>query len=203
MASLHIPSEVEFHGRIIKASVGERISTVRAPGNVEVMVVASGLMQAARQDQDGGGVTRITGPGDVVGAEALEGEVVHHVIHCLTDGRLIGFNIRKIDGNLAVCRWLADRLAVQLQQTEREIQWMRSLSVENRVQLHLNDLSAKVDGDEIPISQADLAQVVGATRETISTVLNRLARAGLIRLSRRSIRVVQRESLAIGKAQGL
>jgi CRP/FNR family transcriptional regulator len=37
----------------------------------------------------------------------------------------------------------------------------------------------------IPLSQSELASLIGATRETTSTTLNSLARRGLVRLGRR------------------
>ncbi len=37
----------------------------------------------------------------------------------------------------------------------------------------------------MPLSQSELASLIGATRETTSTTLNALARRGLIRLGRR------------------
>ena len=37
----------------------------------------------------------------------------------------------------------------------------------------------------IPLSQSELASLIGATRETTSTTLNALARRGLVRLGRR------------------
>jgi len=39
----------------------------------------------------------------------------------------------------------------------------------------------------IPLSQGELASLIGATRETTSTTLNTLARRGVIRLGRRLI----------------
>jgi CRP-like cAMP-binding protein len=48
---------------------------------------------------------------------------------------------------------------------------------------------AKSNGSEcsIPLSQGELASIIGATRETTSTTLNTLARQGVIRLGRRQL----------------
>ena len=45
------------------------------------------------------------------------------------------------------------------------------------------------DGHEyaLPLSQGELASLIGATRETTSTTLNLLARRGLVRLGRRQL----------------
>ena len=48
---------------------------------------------------------------------------------------------------------------------------------------------ARSNGAEysIPLSQGELASLIGATRETTSTTLNALARRGVIRLGRRQL----------------
>ena len=52
-----------------------------------------------------------------------------------------------------------------------------------------NVFGAKANGAEysIPLSQGELASLIGATRETTSTTLNALARKGVIRLGRRQL----------------
>jgi CRP/FNR family transcriptional regulator len=73
--------------------------------------------------------------------------------------------------------------------------------VEYRVLQFLADLSALVKplpdgtGSQIPITQLELADLVGATRETTSTTLNQLERRGLIKLSRRMLTVPSPEVL--------
>jgi CRP/FNR family cyclic AMP-dependent transcriptional regulator len=47
----------------------------------------------------------------------------------------------------------------------------------------------------LPLSQSELASLVGATRETTSTTLNHLSRQGLLRLGRRLVTVRSLESL--------
>ncbi len=53
------------------------------------------------------------------------------------------------------------------------------------------------DGGEviIPLTQEDLAEIVGVTRPTVNRVLRREQQRGTIRLSRRSITVIDREQL--------
>jgi DNA-binding IclR family transcriptional regulator len=45
------------------------------------------------------------------------------------------------------------------------------------------------DSYQLPLTQAELADLVGATRETTSTTLNQLERRGLIKLSRRLLTI--------------
>ena len=47
----------------------------------------------------------------------------------------------------------------------------------------------------IPLSQGELASLIGATRETTSTTLNALARRGIIRLGRRQLIVPSVEGI--------
>lgn len=201
MPNWQIPQEVENHGRGIQAKAGERLQ-VTPTGESEVFIITSGLLRLEREMDGSDSSVRIAGPGDVVCAELLVGEAVAWRIQVLTEARLLAISLRKVDAMLTVCRWVTGLLMTQLQRTEREIQWMRTHGVESRVQLHLAELCSKVDNGNIPISQADLARSVGATRETISTILNRLARLGVIELSRKSIRVVRPAALALSKSSG-
>ena len=51
---------------------------------------------------------------------------------------------------------------------------------------------------QIPVTQLELADLIGATRETTSTVLNQLERRGLLKLSRRMISIGSLEALRHG-----
>jgi CRP/FNR family transcriptional regulator len=67
--------------------------------------------------------------------------------------------------------------------------------VEYRILYYLADLASLVGPDatdesyHLPITQAELADLVGATRETTSTTLNQLERKGLVKLSRRLLTI--------------
>jgi CRP/FNR family transcriptional regulator len=74
--------------------------------------------------------------------------------------------------------------------------------VEFRILYYLGKLASQFavpvnDQDEysVPLSQSELASLIGATRETTSTTLNGLARQGLLRLGRRLVTVKSLESL--------
>jgi CRP-like cAMP-binding protein len=67
--------------------------------------------------------------------------------------------------------------------------------VEHRILYYLSELASLVnagnstDSYQLPLTQAELADLVGATRETTSTTLNQLERRGLIKLSRRLLTI--------------
>jgi CRP/FNR family transcriptional regulator len=52
------------------------------------------------------------------------------------------------------------------------------------------------DGCTIQLSQSEIANLIGATRETTSTTLNAMARRGIISLGRRIVNIPSLEALA-------
>ncbi len=78
-------------------------------------------------------------------------------------------------------------------QLEKKIELLCLHDVEYRILYYMAELArkfgAKGSGSEfsIPLSQGELASLIGATRETTSTTLNSLARRGVIRLGRRQL----------------
>jgi CRP-like cAMP-binding protein len=85
-------------------------------------------------------------------------------------------------------RWLADRLERQAAGARTLHSWIRNHKVENRIILVLAFLAAEAGG-KLPLSQSEVGALVGATRETSSTLLNRLQRRGLLELGRGTISV--------------
>ena len=76
---------------------------------------------------------------------------------------------------------------------EKKIELLCLHDVEYRILYYMAELArtfgAKANGSEysIPLSQGELASLIGATRETTSTTLNTLARRGVIKLGRRQL----------------
>ena len=76
---------------------------------------------------------------------------------------------------------------------EKKIELLCMQDVEYRILHYMAELAAafgsRLETHEyaIPLSQGELASLIGATRETTSTTLNSLARRGLIRLGRRQL----------------
>jgi CRP-like cAMP-binding protein len=90
-------------------------------------------------------------------------------------------------------RYVAQLLVQRKRELEKKIELLCMQDVEYRILHYMAELAgvfgAKLDGHEyaIPLSQGELASLIGATRETTSTTLNLLARRGLIRLGRRQL----------------
>jgi len=97
--------------------------------------------------------------------------------------------------------WIAYKLRQRLQKVERHLELMHSFRVEQRLLLTLADLAAVNGGGdtelavEIPLTQGELASLVGATRETTSTILNLFERKRWIQLRRGAVYVPSAESL--------
>jgi CRP/FNR family transcriptional regulator len=73
--------------------------------------------------------------------------------------------------------------------------------VEYRILHYLAELSSLMkpvengEGYQVPITQLELADLIGATRETTSTTLNQLERRGLLKLSRRMLTIPSPDTL--------
>lgn len=77
-----------------------------------------------------------------------------------------------------------------------------SLAREQWLHVRLADLAAMQRGDapsadavSIPVSQADLAAMIGVSRQTLNGLLNRLEARGLIEVGYRSVRVLNEAAL--------
>src|SRR5271165_459387 len=98
-------------------------------------------------------------------------------------------------------RLLAEALLLANRELEKKIELFCLQDVEYRILHFVAQLAETIgvggDGRErtIPLSQGELASVIGATRETTSTMLNTLARRGLLRLGRRKLVVPSLEQV--------
>jgi CRP/FNR family transcriptional regulator, cyclic AMP receptor protein len=90
----------------------------------------------------------------------------------------------------------------RLDEAEHRLQLISFYRVEQRILMVLATLAPVFDaagGDEgnvlVPLSQSEVASLVGATRETTSTTLNTLERRGLLRLGRRNLTILSGKAL--------
>lgn len=106
--------------------------------------------------------------------------------------------------------WVAAKLSQRLRKTERQLELMHSYRVDQRLLLTLADLATHhYDGRaavgavmEIPLTQGELAALIGATRETTSTILNLFSRKEWVQLRRGAVYVPSPE-LLMRAADGL
>src|SRR5207248_8512779 len=146
-------------------------------------------------------ILTIRGPNELAGEEALaenepkyytEAEVLTPAtIFRVPRGLLNRALLSSPELTPAVVSYLVDRRLALAEKVEL----LCLHDVEYRILHYLAELSALVkplpdgEGFQIPITQLELADLIGATRETTSTTLNQLERRGLVKLSRRMLTV--------------
>ena len=159
-------------------------------------------MKCTRTNEHGGRIIlSICGPGHLVGEEALSEEIRKYYtdsevlstanIYRLTRETLANTLANNSETGKAVIAYLIQRkLSLAL-----KVELLCLHDVEYRILHYLAELSALVkpmedaDGYQVPITQLELADLIGATRETTSTTLNQLERRGLVKLSRRLLTI--------------
>ncbi len=152
-------------------------------------------------------ILSIRGHGDLVGEEVLGGDESHYEteVEILTPANV--YRIPKLALKTALGAhadwglWFISYLLERNKALARKVELLCLHDVEYRVLNFLADLATLVkpladgSGSQIPITQLELADLVGATRETTSTTLNQLERRGLIKLSRRMLTIPSPEIL--------
>jgi CRP-like cAMP-binding protein len=96
--------------------------------------------------------------------------------------------------NPLLAMFLLEATLRRKQAIERRLELVAAHDVERRILLCLADLSARGEREDngassLPLTQRDMANLIGATRETTSLMLNQMERNGLIALSRGKISI--------------
>ena len=97
--------------------------------------------------------------------------------------------------DLTFANLLIDFLLKRRQTLAEKVELLCLHDVEYRILFYLAELSSLVrpatdaTGYQVPITQSELADLIGATRETTSTTLNQLEKRGLLKLSRRLLTI--------------
>lgn len=163
-------------------------------------LIESGNVSICRFGADGGvTIFAVLGPGDLFGELAHFTGVARQVdVVAETDVAMVRMDTVAInallDAEPAFARWLLKSLAHQLRTALDRIDGDRTLSAGDRVVRVLKDMVAR-DGPELHVTQEALANYVGVSRVTMGAILNRLSRAGLIRLGYRRIYVGNEDAL--------
>lgn len=149
----------------------------------------------------GGGmrVLRFVGPAHLFGhVELLSGgprtvtaEAAENAVVCRLPARGI-LALARSDPAFSLA--LAQSMALDLRHTE-ELLLGGASPVRHRVARLLLELGGP-DGQEIPMSRLEMAQLVGTTPETLTRVLSELDREGVIRRHRKRLRIVDRFALS-------
>lgn len=167
-----------------------------------VYLIDDGLVKLTRVSSNGGRIIlTIRGPQELVGEEALaetrstyyaEAEVLTPAaIFRIPRAQLLSALTSSPELTTSLVTYLLERRLALAEKVEL----LCLHDVEFRILHYLAELAGLVKPDEageghrIPITQLELADLIGATRETTSTTLNQLERRGLVKLSRRMLTV--------------
>ena len=168
-----------------------------------VYLIEEGLVKLTRVNHRGDRIIlTIRGPQELVGEEALaETRPIYYTeAEVLTTATIFriprGLLHRALlnSSNAELTTGLVTYLVERRLALAEKVELLCLHDVEYRILHYLAELAALVkpseDGDfQIPITQLELADLIGATRETTSTTLNQLERRGLVKLSRRMLTV--------------
>lgn len=174
-----------------------------------VYFLEDGLVKLTRASTSGGRIIlTIRGGGDLAGEEALlmepgqyytEAEVLTTATVYRIPREVVS---RALNHQPQFTSELISYLVNRRLALAEKVELLCLRDVEYRILHYLAELSELVspstdgEGYQIPITQLELADLIGATRETTSTTLNHLERRGLLKLSRRMLTIPSPSMLA-------
>jgi CRP/FNR family transcriptional regulator, cyclic AMP receptor protein len=171
-------------------------------------IVREGSCRVTREHPDGRAITLATlGPGAIFGELAmLDGERRSASVEASENTELVALPASDVRNLIREHPEMAEKLVVALTRRLREanerISRQSFQTVPSRVAGVLNQLLAEEavtplvrDGVTIRLRQADLAQLAGTSRESVSRFLATLERAGVVRVGRGLVTVLEPERL--------
>ncbi len=174
----------------------------------KLFFIETGLVKLTRTSNNGGGrqILSILGSNQLVGEECLADDTSQYraEAECLTDATVYQIPVATIKRLFGVPEIAVSLVGYTLRRDVQLIHKLELLThhdVEHRILHSLAELTQLVqpqsDGAAypIPMTQADLASFVGATRETTSTTLSHLQSRKLVTLSRRLVTTVHPDIL--------
>ncbi len=165
-----------------------------------LFLIETGLVKLIRTSHEGRSlILSVMGPHQIAGMESVAHAGVGHKtsLICLTD--VTGYSIplstvKRLLSSLPEMAWsILNYLLFQDQERISRIEMLTLYDVEHRILHVLAELAQLVkpsaDGScyPIPITQVELASLVGATRETTSSTLSVLQTRNLVTLGRRLV----------------
>ena len=104
---------------------------------------------------------------------------------------------RRVEANPSIAWALLTELSRRLRRADQKIGGLVLLDVPGRISRLLLDLSSESSNGTIekPLTHQTIAQMIGASRETVSRAMKEFQQEGLIRVERRRIAVANRDAL--------
>lgn len=171
-------------------------------------IIRSGACRVTREHSDGRAITLANlGPGAIFGELAmLDGESRSASVEATEDTELVALPARDVRALIRQHPEMGEKLVIALTRRLREanerISRQSFQTVPSRVAGVLNQLLAEEalgsevqDGVTIRLRQSDLAQLAGTSRESVSRFLAALERAGVVRVGRARVTVIEPERL--------
>jgi CRP/FNR family cyclic AMP-dependent transcriptional regulator len=181
---------------------GTRVFHEGDPSDV-CYIVREGSFRVTREHSDGRAITLATmGPGEVFGELAmLDGDVRSASAEAITDGELLALPAKDVRALLArhpeISVKLVSALVRRLRAANVRLSRQSFQTVPSRVAGVLSQLVTEATPDRgdngevtIRMNQADLAQLAGTSRESVSRFLADLERAGVVRSGRGRVTVL-------------
>ena len=166
-------------------------------------IVRSGDLRVTREHPDGRAIALATlGPGDIFGELAmLDGEARSASVEALSECELLALPAgdvrRMLQSSSEITVKLVVALTRRLREANERIARQSFQTVPSRVAGVLSQLIAEEtplegrDGITIRMTQADLAQLAGTSRESVSRFLAVLERAGVVHVGRGRVTVLE------------
>ncbi|MGH8906099.1 MAG: Crp/Fnr family transcriptional regulator [Egibacteraceae bacterium] len=201
-------SELRRLGRQRTLQRGEVVLHEGDPSCFVVLILKGNLKVSAVADSGAETVLATRGAGDIVGEmTAMDGKPRSARVAALDAARVqiiasrdfLGF----LDAHPRVMRLLYSLVAERLRDSDRKRVEVRAFDVPGRIALRLLELSeshGRQTGDggitlELSLSQQELAEWVGASREAVAKALRRLRERGVIDTRRRAITILRPDLL--------
>ncbi len=176
---------------------------------IRLSIVAAGMLKVARPTLDGQDVLLdVLGSGDIFGSLDLLGDTVY------ADDATAQTHCCVLHASSQVFRAMLDRypsvavaalafIAGRLSEAHETIERLSASPVDQRVAATLLKLAGRAGRPDngalvidMPITRQDLADMTGATVETVSRVISELRRSGVIESGRKWIAITDRDALA-------
>ncbi|HUC72673.1 MAG TPA: Crp/Fnr family transcriptional regulator [Stellaceae bacterium] len=196
------PSEIDAllrYSRVERYPVGEEIFAKGSPGN-SMMIVLRGRVRISSISLTGKEIVlNIITAGQIVGEIAtLDGGERSGDAVAMTDCELLVLNRRDfmpfLENRADICLMLIKILCQRLRHTSEQVEDLLFRHLEGRIAKALLQLSERtgrpeVEGRllELHLSQSELGNIVGSSRESVNKQLQAWQRAGFIDLAKGSI----------------
>lgn len=161
-----------------------------------VCLIESGYLKLAQVDSNGSEmISALLNGGQIFGLEAGKGNRCRHTVSAKGKARVhcypvAAFN-RGLGGDGRLAQLIIDMLNVREAITERRLRALLTLDVRGRIAVTLSDLATHYGEPckhghvvDVPLTQQEFGELIGASRPVVSSELSALRKSGLISYAR-------------------